>query len=200
MPSDNLIPPYGFFEKIMRSNRLVLKPYEPARDQDSIITMFSDPSVYLPLGFVFPKILLKNHLEGKLERLNSASSGDWSVFLIENDRESFAGEAGIASWDPESQIVELFCAVYPDCRQRGIGRESVSLLVEACFQSSPVLKPRIQAMKSNENSIKLGTSLGFSPAGTVYAPPDPEKGFEGGFAVILDLSISEFKKFRLKEN
>jgi ribosomal protein S18 acetylase RimI-like enzyme len=85
--------------------------------------------------------------------------------LDSSDTPAFGAFAGgflraIASyqiWQP--RIAHIMVATHPDYRRRGFGRAAVSALAEHAFAHN--LIPQYRALASNENSLKLGHSLGF---------------------------------------
>jgi ribosomal protein S18 acetylase RimI-like enzyme len=74
--------------------------------------------------------------------------------------------AGYRIWEP--RIAHITVATHPDFRRRGHGQVAVSALAEDAFSRNLILQYR--ALASNENSLKLGRSLGFQPyCSTIYA-------------------------------
>jgi GNAT superfamily N-acetyltransferase len=69
-------------------------------------------------------------------------------------------------WEP--RIAHITVATHPDYRRRGYGRVAVSALAQHAFARNLILQYR--ALASNENSRKLGHSLGFQQyCSTIYA-------------------------------
>ena len=69
-------------------------------------------------------------------------------------------------WEP--RIAHITVATHPDYRRHGYGRVAISALAEHAFARNLILQYR--ALASNENSLKLGRSLGFQQyCSTIYA-------------------------------
>jgi GNAT superfamily N-acetyltransferase len=69
-------------------------------------------------------------------------------------------------WEP--RIAHITVATHPDYRRHGYGRVAVSALAEHAVARNLILQYR--ALASNENSLKLGRSLGFQQyCSTIYA-------------------------------
>jgi GNAT superfamily N-acetyltransferase len=69
-------------------------------------------------------------------------------------------------WEP--RIAHITVATHPDYRRLGYGPVAVSALAEHAFARNLILQYR--ALASNENSLKLGRSLGFQKyCSTIYA-------------------------------
>lgn len=69
-------------------------------------------------------------------------------------------------WEP--RIAHITVATHPGYRRRGYGRVAVSALAEHAFARNLILQYR--SLASNENSLKLGRSLGFQQyCSTIYA-------------------------------
>jgi GNAT superfamily N-acetyltransferase len=68
----------------------------------------------------------------------------------------------------QARIAHITVVTHPDYRRHGFGRVAVSALAEHAFARNLILQYR--ALASNENSLKLGRSLGFRHyCSTIYA-------------------------------
>ena len=199
MPADDGYPDLSFTATDLIGVRILLHPYDEDRDFDRIAGMLSDPMVTGPMGIPHPVPFVEELRRAKRERADRPEIGDWTIFLVENDSETFAGEVGIANWDAEFHIVEIFVSILPEVSGKAIGREAVSLLSGHIFKASPIACIRIQALEMNVVSLKLASSLGFRETGRRYVDADPGRGFVGGIAVMMDLRAHEFRPFEMNE-
>ncbi len=192
-------PDQSFFDSVLNGPRLVLRPYSEGRDFEMIAEMLSDPRITAPMGIPVPKPYLEELRRSKQARAENTETGDWSAFITSDEDEIFVGEVGIASWDLENQIAEVFIAVNPDHAGRAYGRDATSLLMEHIFRAAPLACVRMQTLTSNKNALKLAGSLGFRETGRRFALADPGRGFSGGTAIVLDCRAHQFKPFALEE-
>jgi RimJ/RimL family protein N-acetyltransferase len=191
--------PSSFFDSTLTSRRLILKPYSEDRDFPNIEKMLSDPRVTGPMGIPVPNFFTEELKRAKKERSERIDAGDWTIFLTKAENETFIGEVGIAEWNSENHIVEIFAAISPDHAGKAYGREAVSTLIERIFSAAPIAQIRTQALETNVGSINLALKLGFRESGTRFVEADPGRGFAGGLAVIMDLRSHEFRRFEIEK-
>lgn len=191
--------PESFFEAVLKGPRLVLRPYLEERDLENIAGLFQDPRVTGPIGMPDGSCPLDKVRDAKRARGASEDAGDWTVFATTAEGEAFVGETGIAGWNAETHVVEVFAAISPEYMGMAYGREAVSLLLEHIWRRSPVATARVQALSTNRHALRLAVSLGFRETGRRFVPPDPITGFPGGAGVMLDCRQHEFKPFRLQK-
>jgi len=85
-------------------------------------------------------------------------------------RDSLCAMASYQIWEP--RIAHITVATHPKFRCQGYGRKAVSALAEHAFARKLILQYR--ALATNENSLKLGDSLGFDHyCSTIYARLQP---------------------------
>jgi len=189
-----------FFTATCQGGRLLLVPYSEGRDLGLIHTMFQDERTTSPLGVDFKKFTLEKLRAQKQERIDAPNSGDWTIFLKEDmedkkdgeDSKTFIGEIGLVNWDYETHVVEIFTALSGDYGGHGYGTEAVSVLMERIFARSMISGVRMQTLSTNITALKLCSRLGFRETGRRAVPFDPEIGFTGGIAVMLDCRMHEF--------
>ena len=184
-----------FFSSGYEGKRIILIPYSEDRDLVHIHAMFQDPRTTGPLGIDSIKFPIDKIREQKNERMEAPDASDWTVF-IKGDEERFAGEVGLVNWDYETHVVEIFAAISPDYIGKGYGREAVSILIEKIFTRSMIAIVRVQTLTTNVAAVKLSYALGFRETGRRAVSPDPEIGFVGGIAVVMDCLFYEFKPFK----
>jgi len=192
---DSNYPNDEFFCAVLSGKLLTLEPYSEDRDFYKIADLLSDARVTEPMGIPVPNPYIPQLNIAKKERMESSDSGDWTIFLNENkedEQKIFAGETGIANWNPEARIVEIFTAIHPDFYGKGFGREATAILIKHIFSHDPIVKIRTQALETNMASIKMALKLGFRESGRRFVGPDPGRGFIGGIAVIMDLISHNF--------
>jgi RimJ/RimL family protein N-acetyltransferase len=189
----------SFFEAVLKGPRLILRPYSEERDLENVAALFQDPRVTGPIGMPDGSRTLEKVRDAKRAREESEDAGDWTVFALASDGEEFAGETGIAGWNVETHVVEVFAAISPERMGMAYGREAVSLLLEHIWRRSPVATARVQVLSTNKRALRLAESLGFRETGRRLVPPDPITGFPGGTGVILDCRQHEFRPFRFEK-
>ena len=188
----------GFFDAVLKGSRVVLRPYSEDRDLENIARLLADERVTAPMGVESPDLSRERVRAAKEDRMGRDDAGDWTIFIPVGEDEIFAGEIGIALWEPETHVGEIFAAVHPDLAGKGYGREAASTLIEHIFGLDPVATVRVQTLRSNVKAVKLACSLGFRETGVRFVPPEQSKGFPGGAAVILDVRAYEFRRFETR--
>ena len=182
---------------VINGQRVILRLYDEARDLDCIYSLLSDPLVTGPLGMPVPSITIENLRLSKRDRTSREDATDWTIFFSENDTELFIGEIGIACWDVENHVVEVFIAIHPDHHGKAYGIEALSVLMDSIYARTQVALVRTQILESNTRSLSMVAKLGFRETGRRFVHPDPLRGFVGGTSVILDCRAHEFCKFSI---
>jgi RimJ/RimL family protein N-acetyltransferase len=189
------------FSAVLTGPRVVLRPYSEERDFLNVVSMFSDPAVTSPIGILHPRPFMDGLKNAKRERMACRETADWTVFVRSADNgEHFVGEVGIGSWDPETQVFELFAAIVSEQTGKAYGCEAVSVLMTRIFLSYPHATVRMQTLLSNQKAIGLCLKLGYRESGRRFTEPDWGIGFTGGMAIIMDCRASQFKPFVLSLN
>ena len=188
-----------FFRQSLTGMRLILKPYDPVSHLHAIANIYSNPDFADSTGISNSRPVVSALIESKSKRMLRSDTGDWTIFLSNSKEMPIIGEAGIAMWDDEIFVAEIFCAIDPARWGNGFGGESVSILLTHCFAESPILTARIQALRSNVKSIRMAASLGFIESGTRSVQPELSRGFIGGMVSIMDLTLRNFNPFKLEE-
>jgi len=185
-----------FFTSGYEGKRIILIPYSEDRDLVHIHAMFQDPRTTGPLGIDSKKFPIDKIRDQKRERMEAPDASDWTIFIKKGGDEKFAGEVGLVNWDYETHVVEIFAAISPDLSGKGYGRETVSILMERIFARSMIAIVRVQTLTTNKAALKLSYALGFRETGRRAVSPDPEIGFVGGIAVVMDCLFYEFRPYK----
>jgi len=180
-----------FFSAVLKGPRITLLPYSEERDFNNIAHLLSDPTLTAPMGIPNPCPFLEELKRAKQERLSCEDVGDWTAFL-END---FIGEVGIASSNPAFKLVEIFVTIASEQWGKGLGRESVSVLMKHIFNVEAYATVRIRTLISNTKALRMCASLGFKITGSRHVEADPGRGLQEGTWIIADCHLHEFTPF-----
>ncbi len=187
------------FAPVINGSRLILRTYDEQRDLAPIFEILTDPGVTEPLGLTSPAITIEKLRQSKQERIDSNSSSDWTVFLVVEGAEEIIGEIGIAFWDEENHVVEVFLAIHPEYWGHSYGIEALSTLMSWIFSRSTLAVVRAQILERNTRSLRLVSKLGFRESGRRFVHPDPLSNFEGGTSLMLDCREHEFRRFSIPD-
>ena len=193
LPPD--IPDPRFFSAVLQSPRLTLRPYSEDRDLNAIAEILTDNRVLKSMGLPPSSVSTESIRETRRSLISRPDAGDWTILPATGDESSIIGEIGISEWDRQTFIADIFAALHPGFQRMGYGSEAVSTLAGYIFETNPIATVRVQTIESNKKAVRMAVNLGFRITGTKFVPPDPDTGFPGGNAVILDLRMHDLRAF-----
>ena len=148
---------------IIRTDRLVLRPFAPA-DEDTLIAIFRDDGVrrFLLDGHLVERDWVRSEIEGSMRRF---AEGGLGIFLAREPIDD--GPVGFAGFRPFRQppVLELLYGLYPAFWGRGLAAEMSRAMIALAFDRHglDVIDTAVDA--PNVASVRVLERLGFIEVG-----------------------------------
>lgn len=129
-------------------------------DLDAFARAQSDPDVRKPLGLVTPRN--RDSLEEFFEERISGEDTVWFAAVTDDD---IVGAVTFTEVHESHGVADLSYWILPEHQGEGYGREAVSLILSYGFDELRLHRVRADCYATNEGSIGLLESLGFTREG-----------------------------------
>jgi len=145
---------------IIRTDRLVLRPFAPA-DEDTLFAIFRDDSVrrFLLDGHLVDRDWVRSEIDGSMRRF---AEGGLGIFLAREHIDD--GPVGFAGFRPfrEPPVLELLYGLYPAFWGRGLATEMSRAMIALAFDRHglDVIDTAVDA--PNVASVRVLERLGFT--------------------------------------
>lgn len=129
-------------------------------DLEIIVRWRNDPEIvkwlfsYLPLCMAKQRRWYQSYVEDNTRQ----------IFVIEVEKKP-VGTIGLSCIDYRNQNGELGILIDKEWQEKGIGKESLSLLIEFAWNEMNLRKIKVKVFKENEAAINLYKSCGFTEEG-----------------------------------
>lgn len=150
----------------IRGNKIILRALEP-KDLDDLYTWENNPENWLisSTSAPFSKHVLEQYIESSHQDIYQTRQLRLIIEDIENSVS--VGAIDIFDFDPLNQRAGLGILIAePENRGKGYASESLSLILEYCFQTLGLKQVYCNILTSNTESIKLFENKGFKFIGT----------------------------------
>ena len=131
-------------------------------DLEAIVMWRNDPEIlkwlfsYLPLSMWKQRMWYKTYAEDDTQQ----------IFIVEVEKTA-VGTVGLSHIDCRNQRAELGILIDENWQKKGIGRETLNLLIEFAWNEMNLRKIKALALEENEAAIKLYKSCGFVEEGVL---------------------------------
>lgn len=149
----------------LETDRLVLRPHDPARDAPFIFAMRTKPEGIRYLSSLPPTAI--DEVEARLVRVNAAGErGEIIGFTLERKEDGrVLGLTGLVHLQPKHACAEIAYELDHEHWGKGYMREAVARIVEYGFSTLELHRLEIRTHPDNARSMKLAESLGFVKEG-----------------------------------
>jgi diamine N-acetyltransferase len=147
---------------MMASKRIQLREIEE-KDLEVIVAWRNDPEIlrwlfsYLPLSLVKQKKWYDRYVEDDTQQ----------IFIVEMKEGTAIGTVGLSNIDHRNQRAELGILIDKKWQKKGIGNETLLLLIEFAWNEMNLRKIKALVFEENETAIKLYKSCGFEKEGVL---------------------------------
>ncbi|MGW4064293.1 GNAT family N-acetyltransferase [Amycolatopsis sp. NPDC004747] len=113
-----------------------------------------------------------------------------TTYAVEYDNTVIGIELAFEEADPQYRHAGIDIAVHPDFQGRGLGSDAIRTLAEHLFTERGHHRLVIDPAAGNEAAIRLYSSLGFRPVGTMRSY---ERGPDGSWhdGLLMDLLVDD---------
>ena len=140
-----------------------LRAFEPANVQsDALFVNHPETARLMYRGIPFPATM-----EDEMQFISSQSRltrGEYQ-FAVETLSGEMVGRCGIASVDWKNRCAELNILIGHPFRQKGYGRDALSLLCRFCFDQMNLHRLKVSVLSSNTGAVRCYLSCGFEQEG-----------------------------------
>lgn len=151
----------------LETERLTLRPHDPARDAPGIFAMRTKTEGTRFLSSLPPTSIAE--VEARLGRVNAAvDRGELIGFTVAlRDTGAFLGLVGIVRIEPKDGCAELAYELDHPHWGNGYMREAIASVVDYAFSTLALHRLEIRTHPENVRSMKLAEALGFRKEGVL---------------------------------
>lgn len=163
----------GYFsdKPTLTGERVVLRPFTPA-DVDRMGPILADPEVLRLTGTATSTA----EAEGRSPELDERTRAWYEsradqpdrldLAVVDRDRDACVGEVVLNELDEANDACSFRVLLGPDGRDRGFGSESIRLLLDHAFASTPLHRIELGVYAFNPRAVHVYERAGFRLEGT----------------------------------